>query len=243
MPLKAVVFDWGGTLSVWAEVDLADMWIAAAGHLDPEHPEDLVPRLLEIEDRFWKRVSSTQQSATLSEILAAASEELELDVAEAVLEEAATHHLDAWTPHIRHDPDGPEVLAGIKQRGLKIGLLSNTLWPREFHDRFLERDGLIDYFDARLYTSHMARTKPHPSVFHAALDALGVEDPGDAVFVGDRPFDDIFGARRVGMKAVLRPNDSLPSGFTLVEADPVEPDAVIAELPRLLPLLDAWSGE
>jgi len=41
-----------------------------------------------------------------------------LDVAEAVLEEAAVHHLDAWTPHITHDPDAAPVLAALRERGL-----------------------------------------------------------------------------------------------------------------------------
>ena len=39
---------------------------------------------------------------------------------------------------------------------------------------------------------------PHPSVFLAALEALGVSDPTRAVFVGDRPLDDISGAKASG---------------------------------------------
>ena len=35
--------------------------------------------------------------------------------------------------------------------------------------------------------------KPHPSVFHEALAAVGVGDASRAVFVGDRPYDDIYG--------------------------------------------------
>ena len=97
----------------------------------------------------------------------------------------------------------------------------------------LERDGLAGLIDARLYSSELSHLKPHPSVFHAALGALGVDDPGRAVFVGDRPFDDIHGAKGVGMKAVLRPNGDVP-------AYAVEPDATIASLPELLTVVDAW---
>ena len=228
MGLGAVIFDWGGTLSIWAEVDLEDMWRLAAEHLHPGDPEAMLRRLMEVEERFWQGVEETQQSADLSGVLAAATREVGVDVTEAILEEAMVRHLDAWTPHIRHDPDAPAVLAELRDMGLKIGLLSNTLWPRAFHEHFLERDGLAHLIDARLYTSDMPHTKPHPSVFRAALDALAVDDPGTALFVGDRPFDDIKGAKTVGMKAVLRPNPAV--GNTRGP----EPDAVIHRLPEVL---------
>jgi putative hydrolase of the HAD superfamily len=131
-------------------------------------------------------------------------------VTEAVLEEAATHYLDAWTPHIRHEPDAADTLRALRRRGLRIGLLSNTHWPRAFHERFLARDGLAGLIDARLYTSELHVMKPHPQAFRAALDALEVSDPARAVFVGDRPFDDIFGARQAGLRAVLRTNPEVP---------------------------------
>jgi putative hydrolase of the HAD superfamily len=121
----------------------------------------------------------------------------------------------------------------LKQRGLRLGLLSNTLWPGSFHDSLLERDGLAELFDARLYTSEMEFTKPHPEAFRAILDQIGVADPGSAVFVGDRLWDDIFGAKQAGLRAVHRPRDTVPHYD-------VEPDAVISTLPDLLPLVDGW---
>src|SRR5207302_10936198 len=143
-----------------------------------------------------------RRSFPLSELLVAAAKGIGLDVAEAVLEEAALHHLDSWTPHIRHDPDAAPTLQALRDRGLRIGLLSNTHWPRSFHEHFLERDGLAALIDARCYTSEMPVTKPHPDAFRAVLDALGVADPAACVFVGDRPYDDIDGAQSMGMKAV-----------------------------------------
>ena len=76
-------------------------------------------------------------------------------------------------------------------------------------------------------------TKPHPDAFKAVLDAIEVDDPSVCVFVGDRPYDDIHGAKSVGMRAVLRPN-------ALVPTFEVPPDAVIQRLPELLPLVDCW---
>ena len=60
-----------------------------------------------------------------------------------------------------------------------------------------------------------------------------MDDPAAAVFVGDRPFDDIFGAKSVGMRAVLRPNP-WAADYDVV------PDAVIESLPALVDVVDGW---
>ena len=234
MEIAAVIFDWGGTLSEFVDAELVDAWRLAAHHLDPAREDEITARLVQVEADFWATTSSHQASATLADLLATAAMELGLDVAEALLEEAAVRHLDAWTPHIRHDPDAGPTLTALRGRGMRIGMLSNTHWPRTFHEHFLERDGLVDLIDARLYTSEMPFQKPHPSAFLAAARALGVEAE-NAVFVGDRPWDDISGARSTGMRTVLRPNPVAP------DIAGVEPDARIRRLPDLVDLVRAWS--
>jgi putative hydrolase of the HAD superfamily len=233
--VRAVVFDWGGTLSEFVKAELVDAWRLVARHLDPAREDEITSRLAQVEADFWATTASHQRSGTLTQLVNAAASALGMDVAEALLEEAALGHLDAWTPHIRHDPDAGRALAALRDRGLAIGMLSNTHWPRAFHERFLERDGLVDLIDARLYTSEMPFQKPHPSAFLTALDQLGVVDPTHAVFVGDRPWDDITGAQGVGMRAVLRPNPRI------VDHTTVEPDAVIHSLLELVELIDAWT--
>ena len=220
------MFDWGGTLTAGSTIvnlELVDVWRVTARHLDPEREDDLTAALVEAERRFWERTVTTLESGTLAELLAAASREVGLDVTEALLEEAATRHLDTWTPHITHDPEAAEVLRELRDRGIRTALLSNTHWPRSFHEHFLERDGLVDLLDVRLYSSELRYMKPHPSVFLEALTLLGVADPASAVFVGDRPYDDISGAQRVGMRTVLRPNPYVPPYD-------VAPDAEISSL-------------
>jgi putative hydrolase of the HAD superfamily len=230
------VFDWGGTLSDWVPVELADLWRVAARRLDPDREQELVDQLIAVEAASWARTVTTQRSTTLLELLRSASVQLGLDVTAAVVDEAATHHLDAWTPHITHDPEAVPTLRELKARGLRIGLLSNTHWPRAFHEQFLARDGLGPLIDAQVYTSELEWVKPHPAAFRAALDAVGVDDPAGAVFVGDRPLDDIRGAKQAGMRAVLRPNPDLPKG-------PVSPDAVISRLPEVVGIVDRWRAE
>lgn len=228
--IEAVVFDWGGTLATYADIEMIDMWRLAARHLAPDREDEVCARLVAVEEASWARIAVDQRSTTLSSLLAAASADLGLDVAEAVLEEAATHHLDAWTPHVRHDPDAAPALTALRALGVRTGLLSNTHWPRTFHEHFLERDGLAGLLDVRCYTSELEWTKPHPAAFRAALEPLEVTTPSRAVFVGDRPYDDISGAQAVGMRAVLRPNPLVPDY-------PVEPDATVTSLMELVDLV------
>jgi putative hydrolase of the HAD superfamily len=59
-----------------------------------------------------------------------------------------------------------------------------------------------------------------------------VSDPARCVFVADRPFDDVHGAQRVGMRTVLMPHSDVPAYAE------VAPDAVISRLAELRPLVD-----
>jgi putative hydrolase of the HAD superfamily len=236
MTIEALVFDWGGTLSVYADIELIDMWHLAADHLaraTGRDPGELRDKLLAAELRYWKSVSETQHTGTLGDILAAESQALGLDVTGAVISEAAQRHLDAWTPHIRHHEDAVPALTELRRNGVKLGLLSNTHWPEAFHERFLERDGLAHLIDVRAYTSNMTHSKPHRAAFEHVLERLGVA-PERAVMVGDRPIDDVWGAQQVGMRGVWRPHVSAP------ELGTVKPDAVIRTLLELPPLVAAW---
>ncbi len=236
LPVGAVIFDWGGTLSHYANIELIDMWRLAADHLaghSGRAAEEILARLVHVEERMWVRTTTDARAASLSDLLREATSELGLDVAEAIIEEAGTHYLDTWTPHIRHFDDARSTLAALHERGLRVGLLSNTHWPPAYHEHFLERDGLAPYIDARCYTSEMTHMKPHPEAFRTALDAVGIEAAA-AVYVGDRLFDDVQGAQRVGMRAVYRTNPAIPAH------EGVTPDATVETLAELLPILDGW---
>lgn len=236
MPVDAVIFDWGGTLSIYADIELIDMWHLAADHLaraTGRDRDELRDKLLAAELRFWKSVVDTQHTGTLADILASESRALGLDVTTAVISEAAQRHLDAWTPHIRHHEDAVSSLRALRSAGVKIGLLSNTHWPESFHEHFLERDGLAPLIDVRAYTSSMSRSKPHADAFRHVLARLGVP-PERAVMVGDRPIDDIFGAQQAGMRAIFRPHPGSP------QLGDVAPDATISTLSELPQLIAAW---
>lgn len=224
MTVEAVLFDWGGTLTPWHTIDLAESWRACG------FDADAAQRLLAAESEVWRRARETQESGTIDEVFAAAG------VSAGPAELAA--YFAWWEEHTYTDPDVRPLLLALRERGIRVGVLSNTLWPRSEHERVFRRDGVADLIDAAVYTSEIRWTKPHPEAFRAALAAVGVTDAARAVFVGDRPWDDISGAKGVGMRAVLVPHSEIPAG----QLGPVEgePDAVVQRLADLLPLVDAW---
>jgi putative hydrolase of the HAD superfamily len=116
-----------------------------------------------------------------------------------------------------------------------VGVLSNTIWPREWHRDFFERDHVLDLIDGDVYTSEIPWTKPSPHAFRAAMEAVGASDPSRCVYVGDRLFDDIWGARNAGLKAIHIPHSAIP--VEQVGHSEGEPDAVaheLVEIPEIL---------
>ncbi|MCW2500224.1 MAG: HAD-superfamily hydrolase, subfamily variant 1 [Frankiales bacterium] len=227
--IEAVLFDWGGTLSTHGDWDLLGMWRAAAEVLAPDDPDPVAQALLDAELAWWHdrvRDGDGTGSGSTEDIVRSVAAQTHLPVQQAL----AAYH-GAWEETVDHDPSAEVVLQGCKARGWKTGLLSNTHWPRELHERWLAEAGLLDLLDARVYTSDLGHMKPHPIAFHTLLDAVDVR-PENAVFVGDRPRDDIRGAQASGLRAVLLTGRA-------VEQVEVVPDAELAELAGLLALLDS----
>jgi putative hydrolase of the HAD superfamily len=222
--VQAVIFDWGGTLTPWHSIDPGQAWLAAAG--DPQ----LAARLRAAEEAIWLRCRDERCSATLHDVFAAAG------VPQTAQLLTAFH--EWWAPHTILDPDVPPLFAALRERGIRIGVLSNTIWPRAEHERIFRRDAVAGFIDGAVYTCEIAWTKPHPEAFRAALRAVAVDDPARAVFVGDRLFDDIYGAKSAGMRAVHVPHSAIP----VEQRGPVsgEPDAVVQRLADLLAVVDAW---
>src|SRR5262249_31973894 len=129
---RAVVFDWGGTLTPFHAIDLADLWAVTARILAPERAEELTAALLQAEREAGERGAGHAgvASATLYALLAGASELPGVAFEYAVRDAALEAHLEAWTPHTLTDPEAAPLLRALRERGIRTGLLSNTHWPR-----------------------------------------------------------------------------------------------------------------
>ncbi|HVV37640.1 MAG TPA: HAD family hydrolase [Acidimicrobiales bacterium] len=233
-PVEAVIFDWGGTLSHWVpQAQVPEFWRAAAAAIDPARIDDLAAALMRAEHDVWAQIRGAQRSGRIEDIFAAAMAEHDVELAEAEFQLAAGKYFEAWELELRHKDDAVPMLAALKGMGLKTALLSNTHWPRSFHEELLERDGLAEFIDERVYSSELTHVKPHPIAFRTTLRALDVR-PARAVFVGDRRYDDVFGAQSAGMRAVLVVPGPEDDDYV------VNPDATIESLAELVAVIDGW---
>ncbi|TML89343.1 MAG: HAD-IIIA family hydrolase [Actinobacteria bacterium] len=111
----------------------------------------------------------------------------------------ATEITEGWTRHENFElyEDTIPVLEELRRAGLKLGLVSNS--ARDVQE--FARHHALDV-DVGISSFHHGKTKPHASIFRAALELLEVE-PAEAAMVGDTVEDDVEGARAVGIRAIL----------------------------------------
>lgn len=104
------------------------------------------------------------------------------------------------TPKLRPFSGIPELLAQMQQ-SVRIGLVSDGYL--EVQQKKFTALGLGRYFDAVVFSDTWGREawKPSEIPFRAALAQLSV-DPAAAIYVGDNPKKDFFGARRLGMTTI-----------------------------------------
>lgn len=236
MAVRAVIFDWGGTLTPWHDVDLVAQWYAYAEVYDPVDAAALARRLYDREAERWSR-----QRETSGAVSPGALDSLFLD--EGIDINGARHlralgsYLDFWAPHTGADTDALDVLAALKHRGYRVGVLSNTMWPRSHHEEVFARDNLDEHIDAAVYTSELSVAKPHADAFRAILEALDVA-AHEAAFVGDRLWDDIHGAQQAGMRTIWVPHSQIPR--EQVPDDSAQPDVTVQRLLDVFRVIEDW---
>ena len=120
-----------------------------------------------------------------------------------VAEEIAALRRPVTQQGLSPGPGVVETITELRRRGFRIGLITvcsddvPALWPETpFH-------GL---FDVEVFSCSVGLRKPDPRIYRLACEQLGVE-PSEAVFVGDGANDELAGAERVGMTAILFERD------------------------------------
>ncbi|HLQ10001.1 MAG TPA: HAD-IA family hydrolase [Ktedonobacteraceae bacterium] len=106
--------------------------------------------------------------------------------------------------------DALSTLAGLKERGYLLGVVTNRHYGgAPFHED-LRAMGLLDYFELRhmAISADLGIRKPHPDIFLHALNSLNVL-PEEAAMVGDSLRADIVGAKRLDILAIWRPKAPL----------------------------------
>ncbi|MFX1245473.1 MAG: HAD family hydrolase [Promethearchaeota archaeon] len=101
-------------------------------------------------------------------------------------------------------PEAADTLRRIKQKGIKIGLISNIemeLVPKRRQS--LQQHRIHQYFDAIILSAEVNAWKPDKEIFEIALRKIGERNPAQAIHVGDSLRADVMGARNAGLIPVL----------------------------------------
>lgn len=95
-----------------------------------------------------------------------------------------------------------DVLEGLKNRGMYIGLICNTgLTPGIMLREFLANEGVAEYFDSMIFSEEIGIRKPDPRIFRLAARRMRVR-PRGIVHIGDNLKADVWGAQKAGLKAI-----------------------------------------
>lgn len=193
MSIRAVVFDFYGTLTPQRTTD--DQLVART-----EQAEALGVDV----ERFDAELTATVRErfagagGDLPGSLAWVAARLGVTVPPDVLERAAAVRLTTERRFGQPRPDAVAVLTAVRERGLRVGLISDCSaeLPRYFAE--LPIAALVDVAVFSFVTGH---TKPAPDNYLACCEGLGV-DPSECLYVGDGGSNELAGARAVGMRAV-----------------------------------------
>lgn len=100
-----------------------------------------------------------------------------------------------------------ELLAFLKEKGIKIGLATST--SEEHAKQELDEAGIWDYFDGRIFGSMVTKSKPDPEIYLKACAAIGVE-PAHALALEDAP-SGVEAAYRAGLRVIMIPDMVQPN--------------------------------
>lgn len=172
------------------------------------------------DNNYRKIQKETLRESLLDDIISGVLTTLEVDYAKEIIRKAVDNGLA--TRKVRWYPDAVETLRALRKRGYELGLISNTHW------RLLKnvRDKFGKYFSVITLSCTHGYAKPHPSIFAATLEKLGVS-ASRCLHVGDDPIADVQGAKGAGMK----------TAFFKSKKEEADADIKIEKLSDLLNLL------
>lgn len=185
MPVKAILFDIDGTL-VDSNDYHADAWIE--GFAKHGHQVD-------------RAAIRGQIGKGADQLVPALIPDASEDEAEALGDAHGEAFKSKYLERVRPFPQARALIACVHEAGLKVALASSA--SKGELDHYVELLGIADFVDETTTIDDVNRSKPAGDIVATALEKLGV-DSGEALFVGDTPFDIEAGAKcGVGTIAVL----------------------------------------
>jgi putative hydrolase of the HAD superfamily len=224
LPLVAVLFDLDDTLhddtaTYRRAAELVARDVAAEKSVDAAA---LFAAYVAQAEAFWINLApehlGTQLVGLRARMWLAALRDVGLDDP-ALAERSAQTYNRYRKDHLKLWPGALELLVRLRERGLKLGLVTNGF--AETHREKLALLNLEDAFDEVFIADEVGMIKPDPRLFRLACERLGAA-PEASAMVGDRYERDIRGAHDVGLYTVwlnVR-NETVPAGGP-------QPDAIV----------------
>jgi putative hydrolase of the HAD superfamily len=199
--IRAVLFDWGDTLMQWTwQEELIEAGhragLAAIGRDDVAITKHFRERFEPLFD-----VPGTIEEIEYPGFVRGILGDFDIDVSDEELNAFLEAEHAAWAPARALGGTTLALLDALRARDIKTGLVSNAFDPGWLLRRDLDQMGVGERLDAVVFSSEVGKRKPHPDIFRHALDSLAVTAV-DALFVGDRLYEDVRGAGELGMTTV-----------------------------------------
>jgi putative hydrolase of the HAD superfamily len=182
--LRAVIFDLWNTLAEWP---LA-VWDATRPRI-----AERLGLTAERFDELWYGAYEARETGPLAAALQV------LEAPPDVLDEIIATRRAVTQQGLVPAPGALETLTKLRDRGFRLGLIS--VCSEDVPELWLETP-FHGLFDAEVFSCSVGLMKPDPRIYLLACERLGVA-PEEVVYVGDGANDELAGAARVGMTAVL----------------------------------------
>lgn len=174
----------------------------------------------EVEEQIYNHDLFVHYTASIIEHMGGRGPKV-VEVARQIYDQWAVNH------HFEMYDDAAPVLRTMQERGLKVGVISNS---HRSLDAFRDHFSLAGLIHVHVSSAEHGYMKPHRSIFDAALERAGVT-AAESVMVGDSLKHDVEGALKAGMRAVLLRRSgevppNLPPGLAVIRS--------LTELPGLL---------
>ncbi|MBI3067234.1 MAG: HAD-IA family hydrolase [Deltaproteobacteria bacterium] len=229
MSYGAVIFDLFGTL--------VDDFVASTGQMN----SDLASALnapYEPFTRVWRQTSEMRTNGTFQTVEASIEYvcgTLGVQVTAEQMMQAVQIRLQQIKRALQPRPDAVPTLMRLKDRGCKIGLLSNCsieipiLWPET---------PFADLIDSAVFSSRERLKKPDPRTYHLACERLGVI-PERCLYIADGENYELAAAASVGLHPVLIRNPTSQNRLELFRESIEWRGATIQSLAEILQLTSA----
>ncbi len=239
--LRAVIFDFGGTLMYgqqdWEPI-IAQADDALTAYLRSQgmelnittFPHQFRKSLAKYFNQREKDLLETTYTSVLREILRDKGYD---EVPEDILRNALDALFAVTQSNWVLENDAIPTLRKLEGYGYRMGIISNAGDDKDVQE-LAQRFGISQYFDFILTSAACSYRKPHPRIFEMALSKWYLL-PSEAVMIGDNLDADIYGAQNAGMYGVWISRRAAPRTEDQFR---IQPDASLASLLELPSALD-----